>query len=47
MASPAFLSQCQLHIAPLMPYWWYRPTLNQTGELNDAYWCRQSQASSR
>ena len=29
-------SQCQLHFAPVTPYWWYRPTLNQTGELNDA-----------
>src|SRR5581483_12285167 len=26
-------SQCQLHCAPLTPYWWNRPTLNQTGEL--------------
>ena len=24
-------------------YWWYRPTLNQTGELNAPYWLRHSQ----
>src|SRR6185436_902771 len=39
--------QCQLHCAPFTPYWWYKPTLNQTGELNAPCWCRQSQLKSR
>src|SRR5262249_4760792 len=34
-------SQRQLLAGPSMPYLWKRPTLNQTGELNEPYWCRQ------
>src|SRR5436309_16097793 len=30
-------SQRQLLAGPTRPYWWYSPTLNQTGELNDRY----------
>ncbi len=35
-------SQRQLQAAPFTPYWWYRPTLNQTGELKAPCWWRQS-----
>src|SRR5262245_35215721 len=46
-ASPRSSLQCQLHLSPRTPYWWNKPTLNHTGELNDPCWCRQSQVSSR
>ena len=39
-------SHRQLLAGPDIPYRWNSPTLNQTGELNEPYWFRQSAVSS-
>src|SRR5690606_6820500 len=48
MTVPVSASQPEIVLPPVsvIPYWWWRPTLNQAGLLKAPYWLTQSQVSS-